>query len=347
MKKLHLTLFLILLLTVLFITLNEVKSSNEVMNQPAFEYKNNFSKYVEHVPIIINSNDDFISYGFPGNGSLENPYIIQNYNITTNAEYGIRICCIDKKYTIKDCNINLEYNTTSYAIYLKDSPEYCSILNNTCQNCYFGIYLDHCSTMMIANNTLNNNTKGFYVFNSYQLTIIQNLCSYNEFLGFDFYDCVWIAITHNFFSFNMQDALKLHYTQHCLLILNTFLENSGYAVILSSNTDSVEIYQNNFTENAKLFDAQAYDSGTNNLWYNQDTLSGNFWSDLGEFCFYYLDGTAGSYDAYPLNSETNCFTNIPSSLSTIPTSQTSLSFCIITLTLVMLLPKKQLKNKEK
>ncbi|MCG3217292.1 MAG: hypothetical protein KAS63_11225, partial [Candidatus Heimdallarchaeota archaeon] len=53
--------------------------------------KSSILSYIPHDPILIDSDDDFITYGFPGNGTEINPYIIENYNIITTTENGISI----------------------------------------------------------------------------------------------------------------------------------------------------------------------------------------------------------------------------------------------------------------
>lgn len=343
MRKSTRTIFLILLISAVFLSQSEVQSLESATIDTIPEIVNNLTDYIEHAPIIINSNDDFISYGFNGTGTTEDPYIIENYNITANAEYGIKICCSDKKYIIQNCYINLDYVSTTYAIYLEDSPEFCGVLNNTCEDNFFGLYLDHCTNMEISNNTLIGNSKGIYAFNSNQLYIMQNYCSNSVLFGFDFYDCVWIDLLMNILQDNLQDAVKFNDVQSGSISQNIFQENIGYAVFLTSSTLDIEVYLNNFIDNAELFNAQAYDSGTDNCWSNPITFLGNFWSDLGQYCYYELDGAAGSYDYYPINKELNCYTTTS---PTTPTSAT-LAFEIVLLTLFLAIPIMHLKQKKK
>ncbi|MHA1592658.1 MAG: hypothetical protein ACTSUP_09320, partial [Candidatus Heimdallarchaeaceae archaeon] len=42
-----------------------------------------------HGPIEIITDDNFTDYGFPGSGTDVDPYIIQEYNITTTSGSGI------------------------------------------------------------------------------------------------------------------------------------------------------------------------------------------------------------------------------------------------------------------
>ncbi|MFX0172348.1 MAG: hypothetical protein ACFE9L_10535 [Candidatus Hodarchaeota archaeon] len=58
------------------------------------------------------------------------------------------------------------------------------------------------------------------------------------------------------------------------------------------------IHQNNFIGNG-LYASQAYDNGTNNQWYNETTMEGNYWSDHNETGSYLIAGSAGALDPCP------------------------------------------------
>jgi len=66
------------------------------------------TNYVEQEPIIILNDNNFTDYGFQGNGTLANPYSIENYNITTSSEIAINIINTTKYFIIKNCFINAE-----------------------------------------------------------------------------------------------------------------------------------------------------------------------------------------------------------------------------------------------
>ncbi|MFW9788361.1 MAG: right-handed parallel beta-helix repeat-containing protein [Candidatus Thorarchaeota archaeon] len=60
------------------------------------------ANYTEHAPILIESNSDFETQGWPGNGTSVNPYVIKGLNITSDED------CIQIHYTsgffvIQDC----------------------------------------------------------------------------------------------------------------------------------------------------------------------------------------------------------------------------------------------------
>ncbi|MEM4161381.1 MAG: fibronectin type III domain-containing protein, partial [Thermoplasmata archaeon] len=115
--------------------------------------------------IHINGNADFASkaalYGWEGDGSQGNPYIIENYSIDGNGtEYCIWIENTDVYFVIRNCNV---YGATDY----NDTPGGTGIAlnnvrngtleNNKCNNSRYGIYLYGGSQY---NNITNNNASG-------------------------------------------------------------------------------------------------------------------------------------------------------------------------------------------
>lgn len=67
-------------------------------------------------PIIINSDSDFKEYNFPGNGTIDNPYIISDITIITNETIGIFISQTTAYFLISNCFIT----ATNYGIYLSN-----------------------------------------------------------------------------------------------------------------------------------------------------------------------------------------------------------------------------------
>jgi parallel beta-helix repeat protein len=64
------------------------------------------TSYEPHSPIIINSNLDFESQGWPGNGTPSNPFAIEGLSIVTDGEVCINISNTDVFFVIKDCLIS-------------------------------------------------------------------------------------------------------------------------------------------------------------------------------------------------------------------------------------------------
>ena len=74
---------------VILISSTEITVQNIIVSEST-TYPYSFS-YLDSLPIIITNDSNFTDYGFPGNGTLSNPYRIENLNITTNASSGIEI----------------------------------------------------------------------------------------------------------------------------------------------------------------------------------------------------------------------------------------------------------------
>ncbi|OLS29687.1 MAG: hypothetical protein ThorAB25_15120, partial [Candidatus Thorarchaeota archaeon AB_25] len=60
------------------------------------------ANYTTHSPILIESNSDFETQGWPGNGSASNPYVISGLNITSDVDC-IQVRYTSVHFTIRDC----------------------------------------------------------------------------------------------------------------------------------------------------------------------------------------------------------------------------------------------------
>ncbi len=141
--------------------------------------------------ILIDHNNDFLTYGFPGEGTEENPYRIENYNITTGSLL-IDITDVTKYFEIRNCYLkgfngvlirnspyvavieNNYLDVSGYGINLLESGK-ATIVNNTCSGTR-GISLDHCAQSLIENNTCLDGGDGIYVIYSINTEIIYNYC---------------------------------------------------------------------------------------------------------------------------------------------------------------------------
>ncbi len=133
-----------------------------------------------------------------------------------------------------------------------------TVVNNTCNNNNYGVYLYSSGSSTVGNNTCNNNLYGIYP----------------------------------------------HDTDSCVVTYNLLQENGAYGVYLGFGSDNNLIHHNTFVENYLLGTSQACDRGTNNYWYDTETLEGNYWSDWSGTGSYTVAGSAGSEDLYPLDEPT-------------------------------------------
>ncbi|MHA1615318.1 MAG: NosD domain-containing protein [Candidatus Thorarchaeota archaeon] len=90
---------LIMLFSSILIPSTELVSSVNSVS----EYGTNFQlAYTDHAPIDITANAEFTIHGFLGNGSSTNPYLIENYNITTPSNC-IAISDTSAHFIIQNC----------------------------------------------------------------------------------------------------------------------------------------------------------------------------------------------------------------------------------------------------
>ncbi len=80
--------------------------------------KDNLIEHKHEAVIIIMNDWDFKNYNFTGEGSESNPYVIENYNITTTKDYAIYISSTSKYFIIRNCNLAANFT----GIYIKISP---------------------------------------------------------------------------------------------------------------------------------------------------------------------------------------------------------------------------------
>ena len=162
--------------------------------------KTSITNYIEHGPISINGNNNFnttaYNEGWPGNGTITNPFVIEGLNITGTVSNG--------QIFIQNTNVYFKINN-------------CLIIHNN----NIGIYLYNVIHGQLDNNTIGSHTAyGIFLENSQNNTFSNNFFSDNRF-GIYFYDSISMINTtlcnntlihdsiHLFFSLIVDDYLTL------------------------------------------------------------------------------------------------------------------------------------------
>ncbi|MFX0052501.1 MAG: right-handed parallel beta-helix repeat-containing protein, partial [Candidatus Hermodarchaeota archaeon] len=135
----------------------------------------------EHSPIYINGNEGFQttaqSEGWPGNGSLTNPYLIEGLNITSKYQDVLWILSTDVHFQVTNCHLALlpvPVPLPCYIIIFQNVAN-AIISNNTLIRSDWGIVLEDCSNITFVNNEIRHHGEGIRITSSSKnIQIINN-----------------------------------------------------------------------------------------------------------------------------------------------------------------------------
>ncbi|MFW9924089.1 MAG: nitrous oxide reductase family maturation protein NosD, partial [Candidatus Thorarchaeota archaeon] len=232
--------------------------------------------------IYIQRDNDFKDkYNFPGEGTLENPYIIENLIMSTDKINAIRIEDVTSCFTIRNCTLILtssvkNHDQDVYLIYIASwqSPKV-TIANNTIcapfyQPDYFiiyylnGIYIGGCENVLIENNIFSNLDESLIMYNIETSIIVNNYCNDIFIIGFHIMSCTdalienntllncdrstlimdssGIDIINNNISFCVNLGLEIYYSDF-ISIFNNNLNNNTIGVLIL-NSENINITKN-------------------------------------------------------------------------------------------------------
>ena len=151
MKKLVSPTALIILFTMSFSTFTQ--SSNIVESETTQLDTSKLPRFLPSLPdspIYIGSQFEFETYSSTGDGSLNTPYIIENYGInTTGIETGIRVSSTSYYFEIRNCTMYGGYGGISLSNVASNRAK---IYNNTIMSTDVGMRLDNCTSQLIESN---------------------------------------------------------------------------------------------------------------------------------------------------------------------------------------------------
>ncbi len=282
-------------------------------------------------PFNVTSDDDFISHGFPGNGTEESPYIIEYFDIKTSEDYGIFIEGTSKHFIIQNgyvdaykngiriqnvaSNTTTIQNCTSYknswdyygkGIYIYNS-DYSKVVNNTCWGNENGITISGSDNCLIEGNNCTNNFIYGFSISGYFCKIQNNILENNTYAGISTQSLYYSNIEGNIIRNNRYGIRSGSYYESslfCNITYNLIVENQEYGIYLDYLEEAL-IHHNKFISNNIEGESQAYDNTyfKSNRWYDNVTNEGNYWNDFTSKGFSYKYEIAGGkeIDRYPLN----------------------------------------------
>lgn len=243
--------------------------------------------YIPHSPITIASNADFVSQGFPGSGTAEDPYVIEGYNITTTGTC-ISIQGTDAYFDIRDCL--LTGGSSGRGVRL-DGVDHGEIRNNTISginDC--GVYLRYSLDNTVVNNTISGNDYGVYLcYGSNNNVVVNNIISGSSYFGVHLCESwdntlssnimvnngIYISGNeveywrHNIAADNLVNGKQLGYFWNCT---GGIIDGAQYGQVILANCTGMTVEDGVFRNAsvAFLLGYSSYCSLTNN------TLSGNY-----------------------------------------------------------------------
>ena len=189
--------------------------------------------YTEHAPIDITSNTDFSNQGFTGNGSPTNPYVIGNYNISTNVTC-ISISNTDAHFIIQ--NSVLTGGDSGHGVYLSNVTNG-EIRNNTVTQKNHPVQLYYSSSNTLANNTIIENKNAVFLFFSSNNEFVCNNIS-GSYMGLKFSQSSYNTVENNTIEENSWTAISLLSSPHNTISNNT-ISNNGRGVKLEYSPDTI------------------------------------------------------------------------------------------------------------
>ena len=293
MKKINPKNSIMLILS--FLIIYSVTSNSSVSNILATNSSNHIPEQlsskdlVEISPIVIANDDVFESYGFPGDGSEENPYRIENYNITTTDKICISVSgYTTKHFTIQNCFLKTDTNDTIYigkdkklevGSFQIDGNELIStqgstlkvngtvegkIVNNEGFSLDAGIELIE-PFVYVKNNTMNGNS-AIRLIRTIEAWLVNNTCKDNSEVGIDLIDSNDTVVIGNNCSSNGDTGIRVENCVNVTLKYNYLTENF-YGMRIIGSSDSL-ITNNYFESNTGYGLSMQGSVGLNKIYHN-------------------------------------------------------------------------------
>ncbi|MBA7527909.1 hypothetical protein ES705_20089 [subsurface metagenome] len=246
MRKKIIVILLILALSIYTLNINVQSAVKENDNRPTS------LELTPHDPIEITSDSDFEV--FPGTGTEVDPYLIEGYNITTTSQKGIYIAFTTKYFVIRNCYVE----AAEYGIHIYDVADVITtVINNTCNNNWYGIKLYYSGSSTVANNTCSDNGSSIRLSYSSNSTVVNNICNNNDI------------------------GIVLYYSYYSTVANNTCSKNNNYGGIYLSSSGSSTVANNTCINNyigIKLYYSNS-STVTNNTCNNNNNYEGiSIWS---------------------------------------------------------------------
>jgi parallel beta-helix repeat protein len=214
--------------------------------------------------IVIWNDSDFRDYKLEGKGTINEPYLIKDFIISTSVDKGIFIADTTKHFIIDGCVVEAPYAS----IYIQNTAaNTVQISNNLIKNSRIGIFISNSDGIIISNNTCENidGENGISIYHSEGMTLSNNTCNYV--VGVNYYggdaknfgngifisNCPDSSITSNTISNNAAHGIYITSSPNCSIEQNSFIHNEITGLIVTDSAYST-IRDNEFVGPGLVFD---------------------------------------------------------------------------------------------
>ena len=215
-----------------------------------------FSAYVDRGHIYIENDTALAFFSNSGTGASGDPYIIDNYNITSTISNGITITGISQYVSIRDNLIRVSDsgifldgvtsglvsvldNTAIFCdigIELSDSPNMLVSGNNCSFSSSIGIYLDYAPHCDVFDNTCDGNWRAMRIYISNNCTVKGNTVINNEYgMAFETSESAWIE--DNICTGNTNEAIDFSNGCHYSTVTLNYCSNNFQGLHLADSEE--------------------------------------------------------------------------------------------------------------
>jgi len=206
-----------------------------------------------------------------GNGSLSNPYVIENVTFNNPTGYGIKIINSKTEYfTIRNVTV---YSAYYGGIKLENTNNGTIMNNNFSNNGWIAIYLDNSNANNISGNTLNNNDQGIFLRWSNNNTLSGNTAN-NNYYGIYLARSNNNTLSGNTVNNNNIYGLKLIESNDNIISGNTANDNRDGIFLSDSNNSTLSGNTANNNEVGIFLDASSDNNNISGNTINNNTQNG-------------------------------------------------------------------------
>ncbi|MHA2256134.1 MAG: right-handed parallel beta-helix repeat-containing protein [Candidatus Heimdallarchaeaceae archaeon] len=277
-----------------FLIIYSVTSNSSVSNTLAKTSSNPLSDQVllqdlvDHTPMTVDVDGDFVFHGFPGNGDPSNPYRIENYNITTTGQPCLSFAgYTTKHFVVQNCFLKTNtYDAILLGKYQEMAAGTVHIFNNTIisrnhtaltlNGSIGGVIDDNLIIGLdggivikddftyVSGNTINAHT-AIKITNSIGVEIIDNICDKNSNVGIEVINSSEVIITGNTGSIILNGSLDARLEENYMVDFDGGIEirDSDFTYVkgntVQANTaiqltgsNSVKLINNICNDNAEV-----------------------------------------------------------------------------------------------